>query len=154
MGRWTPGETGSFNSIKTGSSVTPDPIKLLASVHNHDVNHNTTEDRQKHDALMVFWSLSTQCHSLTPLRFIAVEPLSLCSCGVLSITAEGPDRVDGHWQRVAALNAEIEAPYIWGNTLLMKLTNRGLSLAVTLSFQLRVLQRWNYWVFFQVELIR
>lgn len=37
------GENG-FNSIKTGSLVTPDPIKLLALVHNHDVNDNTTKD--------------------------------------------------------------------------------------------------------------
>lgn len=34
----------SFNSIKSGSSVTPDPIKLLALVHNHDVNGNATKD--------------------------------------------------------------------------------------------------------------
>lgn len=46
---------GSFNSIKTGSSVTPDPIKLLAAVHDHDMNDNATKDnwrdRQKHDTL-------------------------------------------------------------------------------------------------------
>lgn len=45
----------SFNSIKTGSSVTPDPIKLLAPVHDHDVNDNATEDncrdRKKHGTL-------------------------------------------------------------------------------------------------------
>lgn len=45
----------SFNSIKTGSSVTTDPIKLLAAVHDHDMNDNTTKDnwkdRQKHDTL-------------------------------------------------------------------------------------------------------
>lgn len=45
----------SFNSIKTGSLVTPDPIKHLAPVHDHDVNDNATEDnckdRQKHDTL-------------------------------------------------------------------------------------------------------
>lgn len=44
-----------FNSIKTGSSVTPDPIKLLAPLRDHDVNDNATEDkcrdRQKHDTL-------------------------------------------------------------------------------------------------------
>lgn len=45
----------SFNSIKTGSWVTPDPIRLLAPVHDHDVNDNATEDNhrdgRKHDKL-------------------------------------------------------------------------------------------------------
>lgn len=45
----------SFNSIKTGSSVTPDPIKLLAVVHHRDMNDNTAKDnwkeREKHDTL-------------------------------------------------------------------------------------------------------
>ena len=48
------GESG-FNSIKTGSSVTPDPIRLLAGVHDHDVNDNASgdnrRDRQEHDTL-------------------------------------------------------------------------------------------------------
>lgn len=48
------GDSG-FSSIKTGSSVTPDPIKLLAAVHDHDMNNNATKDdwkaRQKHDTL-------------------------------------------------------------------------------------------------------
>lgn len=32
-----------FNSIKTGSSVTPDPIKLLAAVRHHDMNNNAAK---------------------------------------------------------------------------------------------------------------
>lgn len=32
-----------FNSIKTGSSVTPDPIKLLAAVCHRDMNNNATK---------------------------------------------------------------------------------------------------------------
>lgn len=32
-----------FISIKTGSSVTPDPIKLLAAVCHHDMNNNATK---------------------------------------------------------------------------------------------------------------
>ena len=40
------GEDG-LNSIKTGSSVTPDPIKLLAPVRDHDVNDNATEDNRR-----------------------------------------------------------------------------------------------------------
>ena len=48
------GESG-FNSIKTGSSVTPDPIKLLAPVHDHGMNDNATEDNrgegQRHGTL-------------------------------------------------------------------------------------------------------
>lgn len=34
---------GGFNSIKTGSSVTPDPIKLLAAVCHYDMNNNATK---------------------------------------------------------------------------------------------------------------
>lgn len=60
---------GSFNSIKTGSSVTPDPIKLLAAVHDHDMNDNATKRqlerqtetwhtgiwRQDHDENLEHW---------------------------------------------------------------------------------------------------
>lgn len=35
------------HSIKTGNSVTSDPIKLLAPVHDHDVNDNATEETDR-----------------------------------------------------------------------------------------------------------
>lgn len=45
----------SYNSVNSGSSVTPERIKLLAPVHDHAMNDNATEDisrdRQKHDTL-------------------------------------------------------------------------------------------------------
>lgn len=37
------GVQSGFNSIKTESSVTPDPIKLLAAVRHHDTNNNVAK---------------------------------------------------------------------------------------------------------------
>lgn len=36
-----------FNSIKSGSCVTPDPIRLLAAVHEPDLHDNVARDSRR-----------------------------------------------------------------------------------------------------------
>lgn len=78
----------SFNSIKTGTLVTPDPIKLLAGVHDHDVNDNATEDncrnRQKNDTLQSgrqWWQFNSTEMTLKNSDTIN---MSISHCGMIA----------------------------------------------------------------------